>query len=127
MNLALFDFDGTLTTRETFPDFLAFATTPWRLAVGRIVLAPLAAGYKLGLVPGHLIRAVAVRFAFGGLPEDALAAAGRRFAREVLPSFDRGLLTPVIDRRYPLAEVADAHRHMEANANVGKIVLDVSA
>lgn len=49
----------------------------------------------------------------------------RRFAAEVLPLFDAGALRPVIDSRYPLDAIADAHRHMEANANVGKILLDV--
>ena len=41
MDLALFDFDGTLTTRETFPDFMGHAAPRWRLWVGRVVLAPL--------------------------------------------------------------------------------------
>ena len=50
----------------------------------------------------------------------------RRFAAEVLPLFDTGALRPVIDSRYPLDRVADAHRHMESNANVGKILLDVA-
>ena len=48
------------------------------------------------------------------------------FARQVLPLFDQGRCRPVIDRRFPLAQVGDAQRHMEANANIGKIVLDVA-
>ena len=62
-----------------------------------------------------------------GRPIEEKIAVTQRFGREVLPWFASGALKPVIDRRYPLVEVADAHRHMEANANVGKIVLDVSA
>lgn len=50
----------------------------------------------------------------------------RQFATEVLPWFVDGTVRPVIDRRYPLDEVADAHRYMESNASVGKIVLDVA-
>ena len=52
-------------------------------------------------------------------------AISRRFAEEVLPLFTAGAAHPVIDRRFPLDEVADAHRHMEADANVGKILLDI--
>ncbi len=57
--------------------------------------------------------------------EEKIAITGR-FGREVLPLFDDGRLRPVIDRRYPLDAIADAHRHMEANANVGKILIDVN-
>lgn len=58
-------------------------------------------------------------------PLEEKIAATRRFVDEVLPRFTDGSLRPVIDRRHPLAEVADAHRRMEANENVGKLVLDV--
>ena len=49
----------------------------------------------------------------------------RRFAAEMLPLFDSGQLRPVIDSRFPLERIADAHRHMEGNANAGKIVVEV--
>lgn len=60
-----------------------------------------------------------------GRPIEEKITVTQQFGREVLPWFASGLLSPVIDRRFPLEEVADAHRHMEANANVGKIVLDI--
>ena len=44
----------------------------------------------------------------------------------MLPLFDTGALRPVIDSVYPLDEIADAHRHMEANANTGKIVVRIA-
>jgi len=56
------------------------------------------------------------------LPEKVELA--RAFAEEVLPGFDTGELTPVIDRIFPAEEVADAHAHMEGNANFGKILLE---
>ena len=52
-------------------------------------------------------------------------AISRRFEAEVVPLFESGALRPVIDRRYRLEDVADAHRRMEANENVGKIAIDV--
>jgi NADPH:quinone reductase-like Zn-dependent oxidoreductase len=45
---------------------------------------------------------------------------------EVLPLFESGALRPVIDSRFPLERIAEAHRYMEADANVGKILLDVT-
>jgi putative PIG3 family NAD(P)H quinone oxidoreductase len=50
----------------------------------------------------------------------------RRFVAEVLPRFDDRSLAPVIDSRYPLEQIGAAHAHMEANANVGKILIDVA-
>ncbi|MHA6246661.1 NAD(P)H-quinone oxidoreductase [Pontibacter sp. CAU 1760] len=42
------------------------------------------------------------------------------------PYFESGKIKPVIDSVYPWHEVADAHRYMEQNRNIGKIVLRVS-
>ena len=58
-------------------------------------------------------------------PIDEKIAVTQRFAREVLPWYAAGAIRPVIDSRYPLDAIADAHRHMESNANVGKILIDV--
>jgi putative PIG3 family NAD(P)H quinone oxidoreductase len=52
-------------------------------------------------------------------------AISQRFAAEVLPLFTSGALRPVIDRRFRLDDVAEAHRFMETNANIGKLMLDV--
>ena len=56
-------------------------------------------------------------------PEEKIAVS-RRFAAEMLPLFTAGRLHPVIDRRFALDDVAEAHRVMEADANVGKLILD---
>jgi putative PIG3 family NAD(P)H quinone oxidoreductase len=58
-------------------------------------------------------------------PVERKIALSQRFIAEVLPLFDGGRLRPVIDSRFPFERIADAHRHMEANANVGKIVIDL--
>lgn len=42
-------------------------------------------------------------------------------------SFTTGKMAPVLDSVFDWREVAQAHRHMEANKNIGKIVLNVGA
>jgi NADPH:quinone reductase-like Zn-dependent oxidoreductase len=58
-------------------------------------------------------------------PIEEKIAVTRRFGAEMLPLFDSGVLKPVIDSRFPFDQIADAHRHMAANANAGKIMIDV--
>lgn len=49
----------------------------------------------------------------------------REFADFALPRFADGRLKPVIDRIFPWECVVEAHQYMEANQNIGKIVLRV--
>lgn len=89
MNLALFDFDGTITTREMFPDFMRFSVAPRRLAAGKVLLAPWIGGYRMGVVSGNRVRSRIVHFGFRGVPEASVREAGHAFARDVLPGVVR--------------------------------------
>lgn len=86
MNLALFDFDGTITDREMLPAFVRFAVPPARLRLWSWLLAPWVIGYRLGWVSGVSIRRKIARAGFRGMTEADYRAAGERFAREALPS-----------------------------------------
>ncbi len=83
-------------------------------ASGALNLAPIMA--KRLTITGTTLRRTP-------LPEKA--ALTRAFAEFALPRLERGELKPIIDSVYPLAEAAEAHRTMEANRNIGKIVLRV--
>lgn len=89
MNLALFDFDGTITDKDTFSQFVLFATPKNRLRLGQLVLLPTLIKYKLGLVKGRDIRAKILRFAFQGANEADLKAKGRTYAQQELPNYLR--------------------------------------
>lgn len=47
----------------------------------------------------------------------------QKFAKQILPLFADGRLKPLIDRSFELKDVVEAHRYMENNSNIGKIVL----
>jgi len=58
------------------------------------------------------------------LPKPDFAAPQKRAAMETLADFaEAGRLTPVIDRTFPLDEVADAIRHLESGRVQGKVVI----
>lgn len=94
---------------------------------GRLVIIAVMGGVR---VEGHLGRVLRNNWQIIGStlrsqsPEYKADLIGRFWA-ETEPAFRAGRLRPVIDRVYPLAEVAAAHRYMEENRNFGKIVLEV--
>lgn len=85
-NLALFDFDGTITRRELFPDFIRSAISRRRWFWGRLALSPWVIGYQLGLVSGITTRAAIVRLAFSGVPRSEVAAKALAFAEHMIPN-----------------------------------------
>lgn len=86
MDLALFDFDGTITDRETMADFMSVAVRPARLRLGKVLLSPLIAGYKAKLLSPSLLRAAICWVGFRGVPLHELQAIGAQFARDSLPA-----------------------------------------
>lgn len=84
MTIALFDFDGTITTHETMPAFIRQSTSTPRLLIGYLFLWPLLIGYKLGVVSGITIRAAIVRAAYMGADKTRIDDSGATFAQNYL-------------------------------------------
>ena len=59
-------------------------------------------------------------------PIERKIAISRRFADEVIPLFESGALRPIVDSRFAFDDIAEAHRRIEANANVGKVIVDLA-
>jgi NADPH:quinone reductase-like Zn-dependent oxidoreductase len=60
-------------------------------------------------------------YTFGPLLDDPTRRT--RAVREITRLLARGDLTPVVDAYYPLEQIQDAHRHLESNRQIGKIVV----
>jgi HAD superfamily hydrolase (TIGR01490 family) len=87
MDLALFDFDGTITTRDTFRPFMAFAGGRARMALGTVLLGPMVVGYELGWVHASRMRAAAAYFCFRGRAEREIRELGARYGSSLTPHF----------------------------------------
>jgi phosphatidylglycerophosphatase C len=77
--IVAFDFDGTLTVRDSFAAFLAWRAGPAGYLAGLARLAPAAARYVRDRDRGRL-KAAAVRQFLGGMSRIEIEDAARRFA-----------------------------------------------
>lgn len=85
MNLALFDFDGTITHGDSWKPFMRRAASPARKAVAYTALLPVGVGYYAGLVGGRTARPLFAHVAFRGASVAEVNALGDRYASDVLP------------------------------------------
>jgi len=94
---------------------------------GRIIQVGLMAGGSVQFDVGSLLmkRASLIGTTLRARPIEEKIAITRRFSDEVLPLVASGAMAPVIDSRYPLARLSEAHQRMEANLNSGKILIEI--
>ena len=95
--------------------------------LGRLVEVGLMGGGRVEVDLGQLLgkRLQVTGTGLRGRTLEEKLAITAQFKRHVLPHLASGSMKPIVDRTFPLEEVADAHRYMETNANFGKIVLTI--
>ncbi len=95
---------------------------------GALVQVGLMAGGKVSVDIGALLpkRASIVGTVLRSRPLEDKIAAAQGFARQVLPLFGFGVCVPIIDRRFPLAEIGAAQEHLAGNDTFGKVIIDVA-
>jgi len=86
--LVAFDFDGTLTVRDSFNAFLKWRAGPARWTLGLIRLSPALIAYVFNRNRGKL-KAAAVREFLKGVSQARLEADARTFAELYAPSLFR--------------------------------------
>jgi NADPH:quinone reductase len=97
---------------------------------GRLVLLGFLAGSRttadLGPILRKRLEIIGTMMRTRGLEERAPLV--RAFTERMLPLFDQRIehaapLRPVLERTYPMAELAEAHRALESNETFGKVVV----
>jgi NADPH2:quinone reductase len=94
---------------------------------GRLVIIGVISGIKaeLNLALMMVKRQQIIGSVIRSRPVAEKAAIVAEFAGRALPRFADGTIAPIIEKVFPLAEAAQAHRMMEASRHFGKIVLAV--
>lgn len=94
---------------------------------GRLVLVGTLGGAETTLQMGAIMRKRlhVVGTVLRSRPLEEKAVATHLFAQRVVPQLARGIVRPIVDRVFPLEELAEAHRYMESNASFGNIVIAV--
>jgi phosphatidylglycerophosphatase C len=87
--VAAFDFDGTITYRDTMFPFLRHTLGWTGFARGGLRSLPVLTAYVAGLMANDVAKARAFSHFIGGMGLDELRAHGQRFAADVLPRLVR--------------------------------------
>jgi NADPH2:quinone reductase len=92
---------------------------------GRMIIVGLVGGRTAPLDLGGILskRLSVVGTVLRARSLDEKIAVTADFAAEVMPLLETGIVRPVVEASYPLADAAEAHRRLESNEVFGKLVL----
>lgn len=88
-NLALFDFDGTITHKDTFLEFIQHSKGRFVFMAGFALLSPALVGMKLKLLPNSRVKEWALRVFFSGRTIESFDESCADFASKKLPGLVR--------------------------------------
>ena len=94
-------------------------------AYGRLVVIGLQGGTRAELDLGLVLRkrAAVIATSLRARPADEKATIVAAVRDHVWPLVESGVVRPIVHARYPLAEVAEAHRLLAASTHIGKVLL----
>lgn len=92
---------------------------------GRLLLVGLVGGAKASVDLSVLLRKslTVIGSTLRGQSLAGKIALTDRFRARTMPRLAAGAIQPVLDRVFHLAEAAEAHRYLESDRNIGKVVL----
>ncbi|HEY4061595.1 MAG TPA: HAD-IB family hydrolase [Puia sp.] len=88
--IAFFDFDGTITTKDTLLEFIKYSKGSFRFYLGFGLNSPWLIAWKLGIISNQKAKERILRFFFKNRALDDFQQECDRFSEEIIP----GLLRP---------------------------------
>jgi HAD superfamily hydrolase (TIGR01490 family) len=92
--IAAFDFDGTITAKDTLWEFIKHTHAPWRIAAGLIRLSPFLLLYKLRLMKNGKVKEKLFSAYYGNWPLRKFD----RYCRSFIPRIDGCLRADVYEK-----------------------------
>ncbi|MBC7904498.1 MAG: haloacid dehalogenase-like hydrolase [Gemmatimonadaceae bacterium] len=111
--IAFFDFDGTITTKDTLLEIIKYHHGNAKFLFGFGLNAPFIAAFKAGIISNQSAKERVLRFFFGRMPVSVFQEKCDQFAKEELPA----LLRP--------KALAEIHKLKELGAEV--VIVSASA
>ncbi len=87
--IAFFDFDGTITTKDSFLEMIKFQKGKLAFLTGFALLSPLLVLHKLKLIPNWKAKEMVLQYYFKNTPIEIFETAAARFATIEIPKMLR--------------------------------------
>ncbi len=97
--ITVFDFDGTITTKDTFALFLRYYAGTPKWAAKILTLLPIFSAYGLKIVDRNTVKIHVIRRFFKNAKKDMLDAKAEKFATEVIPGLIRPQAQACLDNK----------------------------
>lgn len=88
-SIAFFDFDGTITSKDTLAEILKFAKGKRAYYTGLIILSPVLVAYKIKLLSNHRAKELMLQFFFKGMYVTEFNNICNQFTQKKLPALIR--------------------------------------
>lgn len=87
--IAFFDFDGTITTKDTLLEFLKFVRGRTGFYKGFLLNSPYLLAYKIKLITNQAAKEKVLRYFLGGMPVQQFEELCQNFSDNILPELIR--------------------------------------
>ena len=89
MEIALFDFDGTITTDDSLIRFIRYANGDIKTALGFMLLSPMLIAFKLKLIPNYRAKQQMLSYFFKEMEEQKFRGLAEQFSLEYIDTMLR--------------------------------------
>jgi phosphatidylglycerophosphatase C len=88
-DIAFFDFDGTITTKDTLLEFIKFSKGKFHFLIGFLLNAHYLIAYKLKLISNHSAKEKILHFFFANTSAEDFKKYCNTFSKNILPQLIR--------------------------------------